>query len=113
MGYYSSLIINVDCKSCGAWVLDEIQFKFGYKFLHHYGLRSPLRWHKDEGGNYGEPGNERVLVYGWLVNVCPECQGALQDNDEYGILIENDVIQSAHPLTDDDTLEEGENRILP
>jgi hypothetical protein len=94
MGLFNILNVPIQCLRCGLEYAGQIQFKFGATRHLEYQLGDTLAWGYNEEG---KPHLPRVKVYGILQNdECPKCGVALeqQKDDEYDILVENDVLKS-------------------
>ena len=94
MGLFNVLNAPIQCLHCGQEYAGRIQFKFGATRQLEYRLGDTLAWGYNERGKAHLP---RVKVYGILENdECPNCGVVLeqQKDDEYDILVENDVLKS-------------------
>jgi hypothetical protein len=96
MGAYNILIAKVQCQNCHCLYKGKVQFKFGDTWQLEYKIGDKIKW----GGNdIGRPDLSKVKAYGIIESsVCPNC--GYNNNDEYDIYIEDNIIMNVSPLSD-------------
>lgn len=110
MGAYNILKTEIQCNHCKKLFLGNIQFKFGDTWQNVYSIGEKIKW---GGADIGQPGNNKVKVYGILEEQkCPACWLPL--GYEYDIIIEKDIINLVTPLADlkDYNSEDGNYSLL-
>ncbi len=97
MGSLNILCATVKCSSCKSIYPTKIQFKFGNTWHFHYNLGDKVSW----GGNdIGIENLSNVKVYGILEDtICPVC-GRVNEDDEFDIFFEEDVIKRVQILSE-------------
>lgn len=110
MGAYNVLKIDVQCINCDNVFEGRIQFKFGDTWQNVYSIGEKIKW---GGADIGEPGYDKVKVYGVLEeDRCPICGIPLEY--EYDIIIERDIIKYIIPLIslEDYSSDDGNYKLL-
>jgi sarcosine oxidase delta subunit len=108
MSAFNILISEIQCPQCGKFYNGRIQFKFGDTWQFEYKLGDKIKW----GGNdIGKPNIKKVKVYGILESSkCPFCQ--FEDNqNEFDIIVENDIIKNIRLMSDINSYNNGEYKI--
>ena len=94
MGAYNLLKTKIQCIHCKKSFLANIQFKFGDTWQNEYSINETIKW---GGADIGQPGLDKVKVYGILeVDRCQFCK--LQLEDEFDIIVEKDIIKGINLL---------------
>lgn len=108
MSAYNTLSAKIQCSACNNSYYVLLQFKFGDTWQYHYQLGDSLKW----GGNdIGKPQISCVNILGVLeTDTCPICK-LINKNQEYDIILENDILTNVLPLSNkNDYIESaGEN----
>lgn len=93
MGVYNFLILQAKCPYCNSQQEFSVQFHFGDCWLKEYSLGDTLCW----GGNdKGTPNQAEVELNGYS----GPCLGCGREFIPFEILLENDVLKSAHAVTE-------------
>jgi hypothetical protein len=91
MGFFNTLITDVKCSTCNNIYEGKVQFKYGNTLQLLYKLGDKLTWGAND---IGIPGSPKVKVYGILENdICPICH-QINLNEEFDVIVENDIIIS-------------------
>jgi hypothetical protein len=95
MGFFNTLILDIECPNCGEKNEARIQFKYGKTWQLKYKLGDTIIW---SGKDIGSPNLTNVKAYGIIEStVCTFC-GKPDIPEEYDIFIVNNVIRSISPI---------------
>jgi len=109
MGSYNILHTTVLCSNCKNFYSGKIQFKFGNTWQFHYKLGEKITWGGNDTGIANAP---KVKVYGILEeNLCPICKNVNEDN-EFDILFENDIIKCVQIISNPEDYLESDFDIM-
>ena len=101
MGLFNTLADAVPevCPHCGSQIRRSVQFTYGLTRQLTYHLGEKLAW-ADLGNmnNRGFPGYAAVVAEGYP-ELCPVCGYDLPGDVRYDVLIEDDVLVGARPLS--------------
>lgn len=114
MGLYNRLHVRIKCEQCEQLFDIFIQFKFGSLGLFEYEIGDTIKWLKTNDIDRAKL--RYVKVYGIREDdlPCSNCN-SINENEEYDIFIENDVIKSIEQMADyEDYLQDskGDFKIL-
>ena len=97
MGFFNELITNVPCSNCNNLYETRIQFKFGATRQLEYRMGDKIIWGFND---VGIPNIGKVKIYGVLGDVeCPICHNK-NNNDEFDIFLDKDVITGIDQMQD-------------
>lgn len=111
MGFFNDLVTDIQCSNCNNFYQARIQYKFGATRQLEYRLGDKIIWGYNE---VGKPDISKVKVYGILGNDdCPICHKRNQ-NEEFDIYLEKDVITKVDKMQDakDFLIAEGCYKVL-